>query len=100
MDLKRGRVGQSDEIAVSQLRKIDLATADKIAAARRYQRQPVLAEQKALDVIRQRMLGRKAEIRSAARNRRGDIGAFAFLDIDVDIGMFAQKCRKRLRQML
>jgi len=34
------------------------------------------------------MLGRKAEIRGAARNRRGDIGAFALLDVNADIGMF------------
>ena len=33
------------------------------------------------------MLGRKAEIRSAGRNRSSNIGAFAFLDIDVKIGM-------------
>ena len=33
------------------------------------------------------MFGRKAEIRGAAGNRRGDIGAFALLDVDADVGM-------------
>lgn len=46
------------------------------------------------------MLGGKAEIGGAGHDRRGDIGAFALLDIDVDVGMFAQECRQRLRQML
>ncbi len=46
------------------------------------------------------MLGGKAEIGGAGRDRRRDIGAFAFLDIDIDVGMFAQEGRQRLRQML
>ena len=100
MDLKRGGIGQPDEIAVGHLLKIDLAAVGKFVAPRRHQRQPVLAEQEPLDIVRQGMLGRKAEIGGTGHDRRGDIGAFTLLDIDVDIGMFAQKCRQRLRQML
>ena len=37
------------------------------------------------------MLGRKTEIRGAGRDRRCDIGAFALLDIDIDIRMLAQE---------
>jgi hypothetical protein len=100
MDLKRGRTGQSDEVAPGQLLKVDLAAARELSAPRRHQHQPVLAEWKSLDIVGQGMLGRKAEIRSAARNRGGDIGAFMLLDIGVDIGTFAQKRRKRFWQML
>ena len=100
VDLQRGRVGQPDEIATRHLREIDLAAAGKLAAPRRHQHQPVLAERKPLDIVRQGMLGGKAEIGGAGGDRRGDIGAFALLDIDVDVGMFAQECRQRLRQML
>jgi len=78
------------------LLKIDLTAAGKIVAPRGDQHQPVLAEQKSFDVVRKRVLGGKAEIRGTGGNRRGDIGAFAFLDIDVDIGMFPQECRQRL----
>src|SRR5260221_3643636 len=46
------------------------------------------------------MLGRKAEIGRAGRNRGGDIGAFALLDIDIDIRMLAQEGGERPRQML
>ena len=99
MDLQRGGAGQPDEVVATQFRKIDLAAAGKRAAPRRHQRQAVLAEQKPLDIVRQRMLGGKAEIGGTGHDRRGDIGAFAFLDIDIDIGMFAQECRQRLRQM-
>src|ERR1700722_20840328 len=98
--LKRGRTGQSDEVAIRHLGKIDLAAVGEIAAPRRYQHQPVLAERKSLEVFRQSMLGGKAEIGRAARNRGDDIGAFAFLDIEADVGMFAQEGGERLRQML
>jgi hypothetical protein len=62
--------------------------------------QPVFAEQKPFDMFRQRVLGGKADIGGAGHDRRSNIGAFALLDIDVDIGMFAQESRQRLRQML
>jgi hypothetical protein len=42
--LKRGRTGQSDEVPVSQVLKIDLAAAGKLSAQRRHQHQAVLAE--------------------------------------------------------
>ena len=46
------------------------------------------------------MFGRKAEIGGAAGNRRGNIGAFALLDVDADVGILPQKRGKRFRQML
>ena len=91
---------QPDEVAVRHLLKIDLAAAGELAAPRRHQHQPVLAEQESLEIVRQRMLGGKAEIGRAAGDRRDDIGAFAFLDIEADVGMFAQERGERLRQML
>src|SRR5260370_25596162 len=100
MDLKRGRIRQPDEVAAAYLLKIDLAAAGKFSMPRRHQHQPVLAEQKPLEIVRQGVLGRKTEIRGAGCDRSGYIGAFAFLDIDIDIWMFVQECRKRLRQML
>jgi Tripartite tricarboxylate transporter family receptor len=87
MDGKRGRVRQSDEVTATHLLKIDLAAAGKFSAPRGHQHQAILAEQKSLDVIRQGMRRGKAEIRSAGRDRRGDVGALAFLDIDVDVRM-------------
>src|ERR1700730_16166520 len=100
MDLKRGRIGQSDEVAIPQLLEIDLKTARKIAAPRGDQYQAVLAEQESFDIVRQCVLRGKAEIRSPGGDRHRDISAFTLLDIDVDIGMFAQEGGKRLRQML
>ena len=97
--LKRVRICQPDEVAGCQLLKIDLAAAGKLSAPRRHQYQPILAEPESFHIIRQGMLGRKAEIRGTDGDRRGNIGAFALLDIDVDIGMFAQKRRQRFRQM-
>ena len=100
VNLQRGGTGQSDEIADTRLLKIDLAAAGEIAAPRRHQHQAVLAEQEPLDGVRQRMLGGKAEVGGAGRDRRGDIGAFAFLDVNIDVGMFVQENSQRLRQML
>jgi hypothetical protein len=98
--LQRGRTGQTDKIARGHFGEVDLAAAGKDATPRRHQRQPVLAEQKPLEMVRQGMLGGKAEVGGAGCDRRGDIGAFALLDVDIDIGIFAQECRERLRQML
>src|SRR5712664_4135966 len=44
MGLKRGRTGQPDEVAISQLLKIDLAAAGKLSASRGHQHQAILAE--------------------------------------------------------
>lgn len=46
------------------------------------------------------MLRGKAEIGRTGCDRRRNIGAFALLDINADIGMLAQECRQRPRQML
>ena len=87
MHLERRGLGQPYEITVRHLLKIDLAASGESAAPRRHQHQPILAEQKPLDVVRQGMLGRKAEIGRAGRNGRGDVRALALLDIDIYIAM-------------
>ena len=46
------------------------------------------------------MLGRETELGGAGGDCGGDIGAFAFLDIDIDVGIFAQERGQCLRQML
>ena len=46
------------------------------------------------------MFGGKAEIGRAAGNGADDVGAFALLDIEADVGIFAQECRQRFGQML
>src|SRR3982074_2000083 len=90
MELKRRRTRQPDKVASRHLLKTDLAAARKLPARWRPQHQPVLAEQKSFHIVRQGMLGSKAEIGGTGCDRRRDIGAFAFLDIDIDIGMAAQ----------
>ena len=64
VDLQRGRTGQPDEVAVGHLLKIDLAAAGKLAAPRRHQHQPVLAEQEPLDMCP------AARARRQSRDRR------------------------------
>src|SRR5882757_8400118 len=100
MDLKRGGAGQPDELASPRLLEIDLAAAGERAAARRHQRQAILAEDEALDMVGQRVLGGKTEIGGARGDRRRNVGALALLDIDGDVAMLAQEAGKRLRQML
>ena len=100
MDLQRGRCGQADEVAASHFGELDLAAMGEIAAARGHQHQAILAEQEPLDAVGQSMLGGKAEIGRAGRDRRGDVGAFTLLDIDIDVGVFAQEGGERPRQML
>ena len=97
--LKRGRTGQADEVAAGERLEVDLAPAGKLAVPRRDQHQPVLAEREPLHVIRQGVLGGEAEIGGARCDRSRDIGALALLDIDADVGMFAQECRQGLRQV-
>src|SRR5262249_1229327 len=100
MDLERGGAGQPDEIASCRLLEVDLAAAGERAAPRGYEGQPVLAEQEALDVIRQRGLGGEAEIRAARGDRGRDVGALALLDVDGNVAMLAQETGERLRQVL
>src|SRR6185312_2663876 len=100
MHLQRGGVGEPDEIASRRFLEIDLAPAGERPLARGDQRQPVLAEGEAIDILGQRMLGGKTEIGGAGRNGGCDVRALALLDIDIDVGMLAQEHRKRARQML
>ena len=94
--LQGGCVGQADEIAGRHLVKIDQPAAGERPSTRDHQRQPILAESEPFDIVGQRMFGGKAEIGRARRDGGRDIGAFALLDIDVDVGMLAQERRKRL----
>src|SRR6476661_2286182 len=100
MRLQRGGVGEAYEIAGRRFLEIDLAPAGERSLARGDQRQPVLAEGEALDIVGQRVLGGKTEIGGTGRNGGGDIRALALLDIDIDVGMLAQERGKRARQML
>ena len=101
-DVKRegGGVRQADEVVIRHLDKIDLAAIGKISSSGRHQHQPVLAESKPLEMIRQSVLGREAEVGGAACDRGDNIGAFALLDIKADVGMLAQEGRERLGQVL
>jgi uncharacterized protein len=101
-DVKRkgGGVRQADEVVIRHLDKIDLAAIGKISSSRRHQHQPVLAEAKPLEMIGQSVLGGKAEVGGTTCDRGDYIGAFAFLDIKADVGMFAQEGRERLWQVL
>ena len=100
MELQRGGLRQADEIMAGHLLEIDLPAGRERAAPRRHQHQPVLAEHEALDIVGQRVLGGKTEFGGAGRNRRGNVDAFAFLDVDIDVGILAQERGERLRQML
>jgi len=84
---------------IGHLHEVHLAAVDEIAASRRHQHQAILTKSKPLKIFRQGMLGGKAEIGCAAHDRGDDIGTFALLDVETDIGMFAQERCKRLRQM-
>jgi len=99
VELKRRRIRQSDEVSIRNFQEIDRTARGPLAASRHHQHQPVFAESKPLEIFRQSMLGRKAEVGHPACDRGGNVGAFALLDIEADIGMFAQESRKCLRQM-
>ncbi len=82
MGLKRGRTGQPDEVAISQLLKIDLAAAGKLSAPR-----ATSIKRSSLNKNRSRLSGRAC---SAAKPRSAAplAIAFALLDVNADIGMF------------
>ena len=82
------------------LLEIDLAAAGEIAAPRRHQHQPIFAERKSLEVSGSACSAAKPRSAAPLAIARGDIGALAFLDVDIDVGMFAQERGQRLRQML
>src|SRR5215472_11043348 len=99
MSLQRGRIGQPDETAGGRLLEIDLAAAGKRSLSPGDQRQSVLVEDETLDIFWQRIFSGEAEIGGTSRDGGGDIGAFALLDIDIDVAMFAQEGGERARQM-
>ena len=76
-----------------------MASAGKGAARRDHQHEAVLAKRKPLEMVRQRVVGGKADIGRAAGDRLRDVGALALLDRQADVRMRAQKRRQRLRQM-
>src|SRR4051812_18697135 len=80
--------------------KIDLAAASERAALGSHQRQAVLAEDEALDMVGQRMLGGETEIGSTGGDRSRNVGALALLDVDGDVAMLAQEAGESLGQML
>ena len=88
------------EVASGKLVKINQAAVGKRPAPRCDQRQAILAENKTLDRLGQRLLGGKAEIGAAGGDRGCDLRALALLDIDVDVGILAQERSEGLRQML
>src|SRR6516164_1529593 len=68
-------------------------------APRGYESQAVLAEGETLDIVGQRVFGGEAEIGRTRRNCSRDVNALALLDVDIDVGVVAQKRRQRFRQM-
>ena len=67
--------------------------------ARGDQHQTVFAERDPLDIVRKRVFGGEPEIGGADHDGAGDVGAFAFLDVDRNVGMRGQKGSQRLRQI-
>jgi CRP-like cAMP-binding protein len=98
--LQRGSTGQSDKILVQHLTKRDLTPARQWVLVRDHQHQPIVAKRKSLDALRQGEIDGEANVGGARRDRLRDVGALAFLDVNIDIRVGAQKSRERLRQML
>ena len=73
---------QADEIAAAHLAEIDLAAAGERPRRGATSVSRSSLNDEPLDIVGQRVLGGKAEIGGAGRDRRGDIGAFALLDVD------------------
>jgi len=82
------------------LGKIDLPAIGKFSAPRGHERQAVLAEGKALDIVGQRVLGGESKIGRAGGNGVGDVDAFALFNVDIDVRIFAQEGSECPRQML
>jgi len=100
VQLQRGRLGQADEVVAGHLLKVDLPPAGERPAPRRHQRQPVRSKHEPLDSVGQRVFRGETEIGGAARDRRGDVGAFTLLDVDTDIRIVTQERGERFRKML
>ena len=79
--------------------KVDLSPVRQFVPARGDQHQTIFAERDPLDIVWQRVLGGEPEIGGAGQDGAGDIGAFAFLDVDRDVGVLAQEGGQRLRQI-
>jgi uncharacterized protein len=100
MHRQRGRVGQPDKVVISHIDKIDLAAACKFAAPGRDQHQAIFTKGKSFEMLRKGVFGGKAEIGRAAGNGADNIGALALLDVQADVGIFAQESGQRPGQML
>ena len=99
MGVQRDRVDQPDEIALHHFCEIDLPPVRQFVVPRRDQHQTVLAERHPLDIVGKRVFGGEPEIGRSGDDGAGDLGAFALLDIDRNVGMLSQKGRQRLRQI-
>jgi hypothetical protein len=97
--VQRDRVDQPDEIALHHFAEIDLTAVRQFVIARGDQHQAILAERHSLDRVGQRMFSPEPEIGRASDDRAGNLGAFALLDIDRNVGMIRQKGGERLRQI-
>ena len=99
MGVQRDRADQADEIALHHFTEIDLPPVRQFVLARGDQHQAVFAERDPLDIVRKRVFGGEPEIGGAGRDGAGDVGAFAFLDVDRNVRMRGQKGSQRLRQI-
>ena len=99
MGVQRDRTDQADEIALHHFAEIDLSPVRQFVVARGDQHQTVFAERHPLDIVRKRVFGGEPEIGGADDDGAGDFGAFAFLDVDRNVGMRGQKGSQCLRQI-
>jgi uncharacterized membrane protein YfcA len=99
MPLQRRGAGQADKIPAQHLGKSDLTAARQFVVARHHEHQPIVTKRKAHDPLRQGKIDGEPDVGGAGRDRQGNVAAFAFLDIDIDMRIVAQKNRQRLRQM-
>ena len=99
MGVQRDRADQSDEIALHHFAEIDLPPVRQFVLARGDQHQTVFAERDPLDIVCKRVFGGEPEIGGAGHDGAGDVGAFAFLDVDRNVRMRGQKGSQRLRQI-
>ena len=90
---------QSDEIALHHFAEIDLPPVRQFVLPRGDQHQTVFAERHPLDIVCKRVFGGEPEIGGADDDGAGDVGAFAFLDVDRNVRMRGQKGSQCLRQI-
>ena len=100
MGVQRDRADQADKITLHHFAESDLPPVCQFVPAGCDQHQAIFAERDPLDIVGQRVFGGEPKIARAGQDGAGDIGAFAFLDVDRDVGVLAQEGGQRLRQIL